>query len=87
MVKEKTKKINSKIDTKAWYTLSDIVNKKMFTWATSFWSVRNIVATDKYRANILRAQITGAGRATKYKIQGANIIQFIKLVEQGKVQL
>ena len=87
MVKLKAKKPNNKVDPKEWYSLSDIVTKKLFTWSTSFWSVRNIVATDKYRANILRAQITGVGRATKYKIQGANIIQFIKLVEQGKVQL
>ena len=76
-----------KISRESWYTLQDIVKGKMFPWAHSFWSVRNVVKLDKEKNNILKATITGTGRGTKYHFQGENIIKFIKLVESGKVRL
>lgn len=69
------------------YTLQDIVKNKMFPWATSFWSVRNIVAKDRDSKNILKATITGEGKAKKYHFKGANIIRFVNGVGEGKIQL
>lgn len=70
-------KPKSKIDPQAWYTLQDIVKGRMFPWATSFWKVRNVVALDRRSRNVLKAHITGTGRATKYHFEGANIQKFI----------
>ncbi len=76
-----------KIDPESWYSLSDIVEDKMFPWARSFWSVRNLVAVDRRNKNILKANIVGTGRATKYHFKGDNINKFIKEFELGKVKL
>lgn len=74
-----------------WYTMQDIVRDKMFPWATSFWSVRNLVALDRRsrrkNRNLLKANITGTGRATKYFFLGENIINFKKEFEAGRVRL
>lgn len=77
----------NKIKAEGWYTLQDIVREKMFPWAHSFWSVRNVVKLDKEKANILKATITGKGRATKYHFRGENIKKFVSQVEAGKVRL
>lgn len=77
----------AKINPEESYTLQDIVTMKMFPWAKSFWSVRNIVALDKKGANNLKPLIVGKGRATKYHFKGANIIKFISGVEAGTVRL
>ena len=69
------------------YTLQDIVRNKMFPWASSFWSVRNFVALDGEKTNILKPLIVGKGRATKYHFKGSNIIKFIQAVEAGEVRL
>lgn len=79
MEKEKIKNEES-------YTMQDIVSKKMFVWATSFWSVRKIVKFDSKTKNILKPLIIGKGRATKYHFRGINIIKFIKAVEAGQVR-
>lgn len=84
MTKKSTTK---KIEPKEWYSLQDIVTQKMMPWSSSFKAVRKIVTRDKENSDILRAQITGDGRATKYQIQGENIIKFIKSVEAGIAQL
>lgn len=77
-----------KIESSEWYTLQDIVTRRMFAWCpSSFWSVRNVVNLDRKNKNVLKATITGAGRATKYHFQGKNIIRFINLVEKGEVVL
>jgi len=77
----------AKIKNEGWYTLQDIVRAKMFPWAHSFWSVRNVVNLDKDKSNILKAAITGKGRGTKYHFKGSNIIKFVNQVEAGKVRL
>lgn len=82
------------IKSEDWYTLQDIVKEKMFVFpsqpwknASSFYSVRNIVNTDKKRENLLQANIEGKGRGKKYHFKGENIIKFIQQVEAGKVRL
>jgi hypothetical protein len=71
-----------------WYTMQDIVTQRMFAWCPpTFWSVRNVVNLDRQNSNILKATITGTGRATKYHFKGENIIKFIKLAESGKAKL
>lgn len=78
---------NNTIEKDEWYTLQDIVRDRMFPWAHSFWSVRNIVKLDQKNKNFLKPTITGTGRATKYHFKGENIINFINQVEAGKVRL
>lgn len=79
---------SAKVDAGKWYSLQDIVTKKLFAFCPpSFWSVRNVVALDRRNANILQAIITGTGRATKYRFKGENINNFISLVDAGKVKL
>lgn len=75
------------IDPKTWYTMQDIVRHCMFPWATSFWSVRNVVTLDRAKTNVLKATVTGTGRGTKYHFKGEHIINFIKNVEAGKIRL
>jgi len=70
-----------------WYTMQDIVSGKFFAWANTFWSVRKVVASDLKNKNILKAIITGKGRATKYQFKGENILKFINGVESGKIRL
>lgn len=78
----------TKIKPDEWYSLQDIVSKKMFTFcAPSFWSVRNVVALDRRNENVLQAVITGTGRATKYRFKGEHIIRFNGLVESGQAKL
>lgn len=76
-----------KIDPKRWYTLQDIVREGMFTWVSSFWSVRNFVKLDAQGKNVLKANITGTGRGKKYHFKGENIIKFIKAFEDGKARM
>lgn len=78
--------IKEKIKAEETYTMQDIVSKKMFAYATSFWSVRKLVAADGKHKNILKPLIIGKGRGTKYHFKGANIINFIEAVEAGKVR-
>lgn len=80
-------KKTTKIDPDGWYTMQDIVRDKMFPWASSFWSVRNLVALDGRNKRILKTNIKGTGRATKYHFKGENIIKFISEFESGKVRL
>lgn len=68
---------NVNIQNESWYTLQDIVKQKMFSWATSFWSVRKLVEFDSKHSNVLKATITGSGRGRKYHFKGENIIKFI----------
>lgn len=75
-----------KIDAAEWYTLQDIVRLKLFPWASSFWSVRNVVAQDRILGNLLKATITGTGRGTKYHFKGSNIIKFINSIETGDIR-
>lgn len=78
---------NNKIDPKGWYTLLDIARSGMFPWANSFWSVRRIVELDRGSKNILKANVTGTGRGTKYHFRGSNINKFVEAFESGKVRL
>lgn len=80
-----------KIKADEWYTLQDIVKKKMFIFpaqpwknAGSFWSVRNLVEADQKGKNILSANVVGTGRGKKYHFKGANILKFINSVEKVK---
>ncbi len=77
----------TKINPQAWYTMLDIIRGEMFPWATTTWTVRNLVALDRRNKNLLKANITGTGRATKYHFKGENLLKFIKEFEAGKVRL
>lgn len=76
-----------KTKSKAMYSLLDVVRDKMFPWAHSYWSVRNIVKRDLDGANVLKTIVIGSGKATKYHFKKENIIKFVKSVETGKVRL
>lgn len=82
-----TNKKRATIDPKEWYTMQEIVRAKMFPWATSFWSIRNMVALDRRNKNLLKINISGTGKATRYFFLGANIIKFKKEFEAGKIRL
>lgn len=78
----------SKIDHKSWYSLSELVAISAFPFCgDDIRRYRYIVEADNKQANILNPVISGIGRAKRYRIQGENIISFIKLVELGKVKL
>lgn len=70
------------IDPKRWYTLQEIVEGNMFSWAGSYWSVRKIVSEGAGK-KILCPMITGKGTNVRYKVQGVNISKFIRQVESG----
>jgi len=75
------------IEPQKWYTLSAVVKGKMIPWADSFWSARKLVASDSVKRNILKANITGTGRGTKYHLKGENIIKFINEFESKGIKL
>lgn len=66
-----------------WYNLQEVKELNLLPWCRSFWAVRNVINKDFHGPNILKANITGQGRATKYHIKGINIIRFIKAWESG----
>lgn len=78
----------SKIIPQRWYTLQEIVEKKMFPWLpVSYWSVRRVVLHDRKQKNVLKAVTMGEGKNIRYQFKGANIIRFVKAVEAGNVRL
>lgn len=83
MAKSKQKKI----EIEQYYTLKDIVSGEWFGWATTFRTARIVVENDHKNKNILKALITDEGRQKRYHFKGSNIIKFIKMVEDGKLQL
>lgn len=76
-----------KIKPRESYTMRDIIDNRMIPWATSFWSMRKLVAWDKKNKNILKTVITGEGNNIRYYFIGKNIIKLIQMVETGKVRL
>ena len=77
------------IEPQRWYTMQDIVRMRMIPFATSVWSVRNLVNADRAKRSksILNPIVTGNGRGTKYLVKGEKIIKFVKLVEAGKANV
>lgn len=71
------------LDPEKWYSLTQIVKLGLFSWCTDLRTVRGWIERDRKTKNVLKAVIVGRGRATKYHIKGANIINFIAHVEDG----
>lgn len=65
------------------YTALEIVRGRMFPFATSFYTVRNLIEMDRRKKNLLRASVMGKGTHTRYWIKGENIIRVLALWEDG----
>ncbi len=65
------------------YNLSHIKDEGLFPWAKNIRTVRKIVHQDKVTENVLKAVITGEGRALDYKIKGRNISKFLEKYGPG----
>ena len=72
-----------KIDPKREYNLSHIQQEEIFPWARNISTVRKIVKVDYWGENMLKAHISGTGRALEYKITGKNIISFLEKYGPG----
>jgi hypothetical protein len=69
-----------------WYSMNDIIAGQLFPWCKGTRVVRRIIQDDlRSGHSILKSQVTGMGRGTKYRIYGRNLIRFIEKVEQGKI--
>jgi len=78
--------MKTKINPSEWYTMQDLVKRRMFPWSKSYSSIKNFVISDRKTKNILKATITGSGNGTKYHIKGENIINFVRAFESGEVR-
>lgn len=75
------------IDAEKWYTLSEVVEARLFPWCKNIATYRAFVLSDKKAKNLLRAIIIGKGRQTTYRIKGANIINYLVSVEDGTYEI
>lgn len=75
----------TKIDPQRWYTLQEIVEQKMIPWASSYWSIRNLVTADLKSKKLLGTVTMGSGTNVRYQIKGSSIIKFIEKVAAGKI--
>lgn len=77
----KTKTV--KIEKENWYNLLDIVDLGLFPWCKDIKTIRNWIHRDKLGKDKLKTMIVGQGKKARYHIQGKNLIEFIKSVEEG----
>lgn len=66
-----------KIDAKKLYSLKEIAKSKLLPGRVSFTAVKNAVLRDRMEENILKATILGTGNATRFYIEGKNLIRFV----------
>lgn len=59
------------------YTLEDINREKLFPWALRRREVRKTILADRRVENIIDAQITGEGRARRWRIEEENLKKFL----------
>lgn len=77
-----------KIDPERWYTLSALVESKLFPWfGEDLRLYRNIVSRDMKGPNHLKTLTIGEGKRKRYRFKGEHIISFIEKVEKGSVRL
>lgn len=74
----RTKEIIKSIDPKKEYNLFEIEKAGFFFWVKTSRSCRKIVKKDFFGENILKAEISGEGEGTAYKIKGSHIIKFLE---------
>lgn len=75
------------IENEKWYGLLEIARTGLFPWCKDIKTIGNIVRRDKMDGDVLKTVITGVGKQSRYRIQGKNLAEFIKGVEQGRYQL
>ena len=73
----------TKINPAKFYTLSEMADQGLFPWCDNIATYRKWVLADRKGRNVLKATITGTGRAARYYVKGENIIKFIAHVENG----
>lgn len=82
------KKAKKKLDPHQWYTLTDLVNERVFPWiGKDIRSYRRFVANDRRNGNHLKPVIIGDGRLKRYSFKGQHIIRFIEKMETGSVTI
>lgn len=69
------------INAKQSYDLSSFA--KLIWWTNKRHTVIKLIQKDSELGNVLQAEITGAGKGTRYKIAGRNIIKFFKTYGPG----
>lgn len=76
------------IDPEKWYTLTDLVEQKLFPWCgEDIRNYRKMVLADKNSDNILRTVVVGRGKGSRYQFKGSSVIKFINSFEAGTVRL
>lgn len=76
-----------KIEPEKWYSLTDLTNLNAFPFLPNYKRYRTLVARDKAGKNHLKGMTMGDGRTKRYSFKGANVIKFVELVNQGKVNI
>ena len=72
-----------KIEKERWYTLSEMVEARLFNWCKDITMYRRYIFADRGARNMLKTVIIGSGTQRRYKIKGENIINYIVNVEKG----
>lgn len=65
------------------YSLSDITRERLFPWAKDLKTIRSIVHRDLNGENLLKAQVEGTGRTTRYTVKGKNLVRFLTIYGPG----
>lgn len=75
------------IEPEKWYSLSEMVEARLFPWCRNIATYRKYVLADRQANNYLKAIITGQGIQRKYRVKGKNIINYLVNVEDGTYQV
>ena len=71
--------MTTKINPKREYSAHEIIQEKIFPWATRYSTLKLLIGRDMNGDNILETQITGVvGTGQRYSIKGKNINRFLK---------
>ena len=77
------KGVIKRIETEREYNIKKIKEEALFPWTKDIRTIRKIVHKDYWGENMLKALVTGVGRALEYKIKGKNIIKFLEKYGDG----
>lgn len=80
--------VKAKLEAARWYTLTELAALDAFPWCGGdVRRYKKTVLADREHDNVLKANVTGTGKATRYQLKGENIIRFIGVFESGKARL
>lgn len=79
-----SKATTTKIEKEKWYKLTEIVALGLIPWCKDIKTIRKWVLKDKSQDNLLKINVVGRGKKTRYHILGDNLNQYIAAMTATK---